>query len=316
MVNLMGYSVLVDNKEQLKILQEIASEQGIEWKYDDEEIKNVDKKSFQFGYGGERIITYSSKRKHYQDKYITKKAHFNDLFNNLEQCNMKLTKENVYINLQGKTKEELTELYWLLKDSDEKMYRNELEDFLLYKDDKTYFLDFDYNDWGSADSDIYITKTEVTIEQLKEILQPMENKEEQLRKEAKKRGYTHDNFKCLKDLKHTSNPDLNKWYYEGCTDTLFSNSCGNGGKVVYKEGVWAEIVSESLEQQLQKAKAEVKRLEKEIKEENKIKVGDWVFIKETGTTFKAKESDLAHIGCRHRKITNPQLIELLENEIK
>lgn len=65
---------------------------------------------------------------------------------------------------------------------------------------------------------------------------------QELREEAKKRGYTHDNFKCLKDLKHTSNPDLNKWYYEGCTDTLFSNSCGNGGKVVYKEGVWAEMI--------------------------------------------------------------------------
>lgn len=72
----------------------------------------------------------------------------------------------------------------------------------------------------------------------------------------------------------------------------------------------------TLEQQLQKAEAEVKRLQSLIEEENKLKVGDWVIVKGTSTIFKVKATDIKYVDSRHEKITNPQLIILLEQEIK
>lgn len=154
MVDLMGYSVLVDNEEQAEELQVIAISQGFIWRIGRNEIKLLHLKSFQFGYEGEKVITINSSGEHYQDKHITKKAHFNDLFK-------------------------------------------------------------------------------------KETLQKKEQR-------------------LLKELEE---------------------------------------------------------VRKKIKEEYKPKVGDWATIYMTNTIFKVKESDLAYIDCRHRKITNPQLIELLENEI-
>lgn len=85
MVNLMGHSVLVDNEEQARKLQEIAFEQGFEWANGGKIFKHINERSFQFGYDGEMQIVWTYDRKHYQDIYITKKAHFNDLFNSLEQ---------------------------------------------------------------------------------------------------------------------------------------------------------------------------------------------------------------------------------------
>src|SRR5690606_27035913 len=66
-VNLMGYSVLVDNTEQAMKLQEIAIKQGFEWEHGDEKIRHLDEKSFQFGYKGKKIITYYFRKNHYQD---------------------------------------------------------------------------------------------------------------------------------------------------------------------------------------------------------------------------------------------------------
>lgn len=95
MVNLMGYSVLVDNTEQARKLQEIAIKQGFEWEHGDEKIRHLDEKSFQFGYKGKKIITYYFRKNHYQDEYITKKAHFNDLFKaeTLQEKEQRLLKE-------------------------------------------------------------------------------------------------------------------------------------------------------------------------------------------------------------------------------
>ena len=270
---------------------------------------------------------------------------------------MKLTKENVYINLRGKSKEELTELWEFLTSNGE-----------IVSDNKEYFIEIHlkYNNsyialgsdnawkwWGAY------KKTEVTIEQLKEILKMTRNQE--LIEEAKKRGYTHNNFKCLNEsYNRTSIESLDKWYYNELEDTLFTNTRMNGGKAVYKNGVWAEIIKpmenreeqlrkeaiergfvngveffgsqgvdrdkpmlicdniryeklnedigiwglyvnnswlcyngiwgilaeETLEQQLQKAEAEVKRLKEAIEEENKIKVGD--LVKCTNKESRAK----------------------------
>lgn len=152
-----------------------------------------------------------------------------------------LRKEDVYIRLEGMSKDELTELYWVLKNNNEPIFRNEIEDFLLYTEDIVVFLDFDNTDWGSSDLSVERTKTEVTIQQLKEILQPME----------------------------------------------------------------------TLQQKEQRLLKELEEVRKEI-EDSKIKVGDWV-VSEKGIVMKVKSVPLI---MTWKKITNPQLIELLENEIK
>lgn len=64
-----------------------------------------------------------------------------------------------------------------------------------------------------------------------------------------------------------------------------------------------------LHQQLEKAKAEVARLEKEIE----IKVGDWC-INKRNQIFKIKVG--LTLNGDFRKITNPELIKLLEDESK
>lgn len=161
---------------------------------------------------------------------------------------MKLTKENVYIDLRGKSEDELTELWYLLNSNDEQIKHSELAIFITQYHNKNRFLSYSQNkwQWGSLSG-----KQEVTIQQLKEILQPMENKE-------------------------------------------------------------------SLQQQLEKAKAEVERLEKEI-EDSRIKVGDWV-RHNNSHVFKVKEN-MYNLGVineskEFKKITNQQLIILLEDESK
>lgn len=94
MIYLMGYSVLVDNEDQARKLQEIAIEQGFKWSTR-EGIGFLSEKSFQFGGNGKKRITYSYGGNHYQDKFITKKAHFNDLFKEetLQEKEQRLLKE-------------------------------------------------------------------------------------------------------------------------------------------------------------------------------------------------------------------------------
>ena len=217
---------------------------------------------------------------------------------------MKLTKENVYIDLRDKSKEELNLITGITGVENLKNY---------------YYLHFytPLNKWIRYHVWVDNTenKTEVTIEELKEILKMTKNQE--LIEEAKKRGYTHDNFKCLIDRKCEGIKDIENWYYEIFEDTLYTNTEGEGGNVVYRDGVWAEIKNNNLTltEQLQKAEAEVKRL-KEAIEDIKIKVNDWVYIDNTKCFFKVSDGDFNHLDNRHRKITNPELIKLLEQEIK
>ena len=162
---------------------------------------------------------------------------------------MKLTKEEIYINLQGKSKEELTELYWVLKNNNQKLARHKLDDFLGYKNHSSCYV-LICNDFGWSGDDRF-DKIEVTIQQLKEILQPV---------------------------------DL------------------------------------TIEQQLQKAEAEVKRL-KEAIEDSEIKVGDWVKRTREGLElFKAdKTHDYRYINSEkhlYQKITNTELINKLNELIK
>lgn len=166
---------------------------------------------------------------------------------------MRLKKEDVYINLRGKSKEELTDLYNFLESVGEKQY-DTLERFLNTNTKGWKFYLFGrLNQWTHSSSS---TKTEVTIDQLKEILKP------------------------------------------------------------------------NLQTQLENAKKEVERIEKLIEEENKPKAGDWCifwdndksnlcisklwYICHNTAEYHSPESH--YKNCE--KITNPELIKLLEDESK
>ena len=60
-------------------------------------------------------------------------------------------------------------------------------------------------------------------------------------KEARKRGYTANNFKTLKEGTSGFDTDFNFSYY---SDILFCKPVGEGGAVVYENGVWAEVIEE------------------------------------------------------------------------
>jgi len=85
----------------------------------------------------------------------------------------------------------------------------------------------------------------------------------------------------------------------------------------------------NLKTQLENVKKEVERIEKLIQEENKPKVGDWCKFWDNGKSnvcigklrlilktagYKYQTSNSTFKNCK--KITNPELIKLLENESK
>lgn len=160
-----------------------------------------------------------------------------------------MKKEEIYVNLQGKTKEELTDLWEFLDNAGEGQ-TDLLEEFL--KDYNNWgYLALQTGDWTLCYEDYIKELTEVTIEQLKQIIKP------------------------------------------------------------------------TLQQQLQKAEAEVKRLQSLIEEENKPKIGDWAMLWEEdektpvfGLITNVTDYFLTCNGSWEyaKKITNPELIKLLENE--
>lgn len=163
--DLMGYSVLVDNPEQARKLQEYAFKQGFVWMSGEKEVLYLGCKSFQFGVFGCKKITKTEGREHYQDEDITKKAHYNDIFGETSQ-EKPLKKEDVYISLVGKTEEELTDLYKFLIENNEPL----LCDFRINKSNEV--LEFYDSKWTGSRFDE--EKTRVTIEQLKQIIRPVE----------------------------------------------------------------------------------------------------------------------------------------------
>ena len=159
---------------------------------------------------------------------------------------MKLTKENIYINLQGKSKEELTDLWEFLNSNGEKCYRDK-DYFIEYQ--STYRTLYLYcNLWRGYDDDKIYYKTEVTIQQLKEILQPM--------------------------------------YL-------------------------------TIEQQLEKAEAEVKRL-KEAIEDSKIKVGDFIYSYDANAFYYIENKIILKnlLSSKIKKINDQELINKLNELIK
>lgn len=89
------------------------------------------------------------------------------------------------------------------------------------------------------------------------------------------------------------------------------------GMVVYEEwneGIFLKacgIEVETLQEKEQRLLKELEVVRKEI-EENKIKAGDWVWNALNESCYK-KTSDLYGVG--ERKIINPELIKLLEEEL-
>ena len=152
---------------------------------------------------------------------------------------MKLTKENVYINLQGKSEAELTELYNFLESIGENQCLS-LERLINENGGWDYFIWGRYNQWTLTV--LKGSRKEVTIQQLKEILQP----------------------------------------------------------------------TETLQEKEKRLLKELEEVRKEI-EESKIKVGDWVWSNFSKCYYK-KTSRISDL--EERKITNPELIKLLEQEIK
>lgn len=70
-------------------------------------------------------------------------------------------------------------------------------------------------------------------------------------KEARKRGYTANNFKTLKEGTSGFDTDFNFTYFD---DILFCKPLGGGGAVVYENGVWAEVIEEEKEEETQPVK--------------------------------------------------------------
>lgn len=198
---------------------------------------------------------------------------------------MKLTKENIYINLRGKSKEELTEFYNFLVSVGEKPFRDK-EWFLNYSNDneKVGFSGVHFCGLG----DLYKDRTEVTIQQLKEILQPMKE-------------FTPTAMRCTQEQFDAIKPKLkdciitNIWFFDNF-NYLVNNCNGTerhiinveySNKDMYNRKVyktWNEeiflkacgIETETLQEKEQRLLKELEETRKAIEEENEIKVGDLV----------------------------------------
>lgn len=104
--------------------------------------------------------------------------------------------------------------------------------------------------------------------------------------------------KVISNFRNYAKICFDREVYEYWNEEIFLKACG--------------IEVDSLEKQLQKAEAEVKRLQSLIEEENKPKIGDWV-VNNYGLIWRCGELDSRHLL---KKITNKDLIKLLEQEIK
>lgn len=236
---------------------------------------------------------------------------------------MKLTKENIYINLQGKSKEELTELWEFLNSAGEIVSGTKeyfIETHLKYNNSFIALVsDNTWKWWGSYN------KTEVTIDQLKQIIKPMGtfrptamkctlDQFETIKPKLKEMGKIGDLLFAFKDdnLYLVNNYNGEKVYFD-------ISYCGDYNRKVYEQ--WNEEVflkacgietEPTLAEQLQKAEAEVKRL-KEAIYDSKIKIGDWVVSSLNDCIFRYQygrlEDDLT-------KIQDKELINKLNELIK
>lgn len=76
--------------------------------------------------------------------------------------------------------------------------------------------------------------------------------------EAKKRGYVIGGYKAIMKSEDKFEPNIDKWEFEGFgeTNTIYTQACGKGGDVIFKNGEWAK----------QKDIARINQVRKEIKD--------------------------------------------------
>ena len=121
-------------------------------------------------------------------------------------------------------------------------------------------------------------------------------------------------LKLISNIPYNYNGSHNRKVYEEWNEKTFLKACG--------------IETEpTLIEKLQKAEAEVKRL-KEAIEDSKIKIGDWITFNNGSTKgfdkveiINSSDYNIGTQFCYYKeseckKITNPELIKLLEQEIK
>ena len=181
---------------------------------------------------------------------------------------MKLTRGNIYVPLEGKSEEELTDLYNFLESVGEKIYdslESGLRDIWRYK-----CYEFYEGTWCLSND---TNKQEVTIQQLKEILQPMENT-----KFKKDDVIIITDFGSLEPKSFTLNKPykLKEDFIKGKTAFIVyeddKGNIGNGYFIKSAKKLTIELHKEpTLTEQLEKAEAEVKRLKEAIEEESKPK---------------------------------------------
>lgn len=211
----------------------------------------------------------------------------------------------------------MTELYYFLESAGEKQH-DDFENFLFdYKQWKTYRFAFDWTLSLSKEG------TEVTIQQLKEILQPMENT-----KFKKDDVIIITDFGRVTSSTHTTNFTLNKPYVLekdfNKENGLFvkiddNNNKRNGWRNAFDLGIKIELYKEpTLTEQLEKAEAEVKRLKEAIEEESKPKDGDICVMDNGDYKFiKIFYNDECFIdSLKIKKIQDQELINKLNELIK
>lgn len=209
-----------------------------------------------------------------------------------------MKKGEIYVNLQGKTKEELTDLWEFLNDSGESNY-SMLDEFI----SNTYwdYLALDTGDWALCKKSYTINKHEVTIEQLKQIIKPMETK------------FTPIAMKCTQEQFEAVKPKLSNCFIR-CIDDFVShnyliNNLSNCDKKVsnvsekdktsHNRTIYEEWNEEIF---LKACGIEVETME------NKFKKGDVVIITDFGD---------AHIADKCFTLNRPyKLREDLENGFK
>lgn len=108
--------------------------------------------------------------------------------------------------------------------------------------------------------------------------------------------------------------DYPYYYFDSRDNSItYCNNDFNNGE--YKEIHFTDVFKETLQEKEQRLLEELEEVRKEI-EDSEIKVGNWVVVKETKEIFKVDEVDIEYLESYHEKITNPELIKLLEQEIK
>lgn len=276
----------------------------------------------------------------------------------------KLKKEDIYISLQGKSKEELTYLYNFLESIGEDIFRNDIEWFLKYSTlDRDYaHLSYrpDYKNWGNLKTH---NKQEVTIQQLKKTLQKFKasfkepksnelkalleiyyscrNKHTVINKDEIFKKYNCLNSEymsvCLKNFNLINlKGRKSKWIASKPNENMADDFLKFvqeyiylKNKKKYLERKNNNIIESPLTEQLEKAKAEVKRIEQEI-EGSRIKVGDVCkFWDNNENSFvigvvqyvyeNAKLKYETIFDCQFpnaEKITDQELINKLNNLIK